>query len=99
MKATSKKIKKRNKQSTKPLKSIVPKAYKSDAEKRKDFEKLAIQLTEFMGSYAVIGYDFEGNTVSMVNYHNTQEYNSLTVLVHDYLIYLQNQNQTPPQDG
>ena len=50
------------------------------------------ELTEFLNCFVVVGYDFDGNAVSISNYKNTQEYNSLSVLVQDYLIELQNRN-------
>lgn len=67
----------------------------ANAQKRKDLQALGTYMTDFLNSFVVVGYDFEGNSVSISNYHNPQEYNSLSVLVRDYLIALQNQNSPP----
>ena len=49
-------------------------------------------MTEFLNSFIVVGYDFEGNAVNIANYHNAQEYNGLSVLVHDYMMHLHDEN-------
>jgi hypothetical protein len=93
MKSHSKKPTKKRKPSAEKARSAS--LAKEGRQKQKDFVLLGNLMTEFFNCYVVVGYDFDGNAVHVSNYHNPQEYNSLSVLVHEYLIHLQNQNQPP----
>lgn len=89
MKTTRKTAKRKPKVTPIPAKKI--------NSRQKDFQALATIMTEFLSSFVVVGHDFEGNSVQISNYHNTQEYNSLSVLVQNYLVELHNTNNN--QDG
>lgn len=88
-------IPKKSKKRAKPRSRKSPKSTPAEQimrEKQYDLKNLGNIMTEFLNCFVVVGYDFDGNAVSISNYKNTQEYNSLSVLVQDYLIELQNRN-------
>lgn len=91
MKGIPKKSKKRAKPRSRKFPKPTP-AEQIMREKQYDLKNLGNIMTEFLNCFVVVGYDFDGNAVSISNYKNTQEYNSLSVLVQDYLIELQNRN-------
>ena len=53
---------------------------------RKDIEVLTAQILEFLNSFILIGYNFEGKPVTLISAHNQQEADSLGALLNKFLI-------------
>lgn len=63
-------------------KSVIDRAFKRELQTREltDYcEAINSILTEFLSSYALIGYDLEGNPVHIVNTPSAKDYNGVVV--------------------
>ncbi|NBO99809.1 MAG: hypothetical protein EBU90_06735 [Proteobacteria bacterium] len=50
-------------------------------EKKKDIEAMIHTIQEFLNSFIILGYNFEGEPISHIFAHNQQEADSLATLV------------------
>lgn len=60
----------------------------SKMETRKDLDLLKSTVEEFLNSFIVLGYTFDGEPVNMMFCHNQQEADSLATLVNK--VFIQN---------
>jgi len=58
-------------------------------EKRKDVELLKSTVDEFLNSFIILGYTFDGEPVNIMSAHNQQEADSLATLVNKVFIHNQ----------
>lgn len=58
-------------------------------EKRKDVELLKSTVDEFLNSFIILGYTFDGEPVNLMSAHNQQEADSLATLVNKVFIHNQ----------
>lgn len=54
--------------------------------KRKDIEALVHTVQEFLNSFVILGYTFEGEPVHFISAHNQQEADSLATLINKFFI-------------
>jgi hypothetical protein len=54
--------------------------------KRKDIEALIHTVQEFLNSFVILGYNFDGEPVNFISAHNQQEADSLATLVNKFFI-------------
>lgn len=52
---------------------------------KKDLDALNAQILEFLNCFILIGYNFEGEPVSMISAHNQQEADSLGALINKFI--------------
>ena len=57
-------------------------------EKRKDIELLKSTIDEFLNSFIILGYTFDGEPVNIMSAHSQQEADSLATLVNK--VFIQN---------
>lgn len=60
----------------------------SKMETRKDLDLLKSTVEEFLNSFIILGYTFEGEPINMMLCHNQQEADSLATLVNK--VFIQN---------
>lgn len=60
-------------------------------EKRKDIDLLKSTVDEFLNSFIILGYTFDGEPVNLMSAHNQQEADSLATLVNK--VFIQNQQR------
>lgn len=54
--------------------------------KKKDIEALVNTVQEFLNSFIILGYNFDGEPVNFISAHNQQEADSLATLVNKFFI-------------
>jgi len=52
---------------------------------KKDLDALNAQILEFLNSFILIGYNFQGEPISMISAHNQQEADSLGALLNKFI--------------
>jgi len=52
---------------------------------KKDIEALNAQILEFLNCFILIGYNFNGEPISMISAHNQQEADSLGTLINKFI--------------
>lgn len=55
------------------------------AQNKKDLDALSSQILEFLNSFILIGYNFNGEPVSVISAHNQQEADSLGTLLNKFI--------------
>lgn len=67
------------------LVSFVREQLKEKANKKQDIEALNSQILEYLNSFILLGYNFNGEPVSIISAHNQQEADSLGSLVNKFI--------------
>lgn len=80
----------------KALVSFLKEQAKDKLQSKKDYDALNAQVLEFLNCFILIGYNFEGEPVSMISAHNQQEADSLCTILNKFL--LNNGNKDYPGD-
>lgn len=62
------------------------------ANHKKDLDVLTAQILEFLNSFILIGYNFDGKPVTMISAHNQQEADSLGALLNKFVFHSNNNN-------
>jgi len=70
----------------KALVSFLREQLSEQAVQRKDIDVLTAQILEFLNSFILIGYNFEGKPVTLISAHNQQEADSLGALLNKFLL-------------
>lgn len=52
---------------------------------KKDLDALNAQILEFLNSFILIGYNFNGEPITMISAHNQQEADSLGALLNKFI--------------
>ena len=60
---------------------------KAKHSKRKDIEALIHTVQEFLNSFVILGYNFDGEPVHFISAHNQQEADSLATLINKFFIH------------
>jgi len=53
---------------------------------KKDLDALHAQILEFLNCFILIGYNFQGEPISMISAHNQQEADSLAALINKFIL-------------
>lgn len=69
----------------KALVSFLKEQAKDKLESKKDLDALNSQILEFLNSFVLIGYNFDGEPITMISAHNQQEADSLGTLLNKFL--------------
>lgn len=69
----------------KALVSFLRDQIKEKASNKKDLDALNSQILEFLNCFILIGYNFEGEPISMISAHNQQEADSLGALINKFI--------------
>jgi hypothetical protein len=75
----------------KALISFLRDQLKNKNESKKDMDVLTSQVLEFLNSFIILGYNFDGEPVSIISAHNQQEADSLGTLINKFIF---NQNSS-----
>jgi hypothetical protein len=78
----------------KALVSFLRDQLKNKQESKKDLDVLTSQVLEFLNSFILVGYNFEGEPITIVSAHNQQEADSLGTLINKFIF---NQNSSGDQ--
>jgi len=70
----------------KALVSFLREQLSEQAVQRKDIDVLTAQILEFLNSFILIGYNFDGKPVTLISAHNQQEADSLGALLNKFLL-------------
>lgn len=76
----------------KALVSYLREQLKERASNKADLDVLTSQILEFLNCFILIGYNFNGEPVSMISAHNQQEADSLGTLVNKFIFNSQKDN-------
>lgn len=71
---------------SKALQNFLTNKLNERVEKKKDIDALVNTIQEFLNSFIVLGYNFEGEPVHFISAHNQQEADSLATLVNKFFI-------------
>lgn len=69
----------------KALVSFLRDQVKERSSNKADLDALNSQILEFLNSFILIGYNFNGEPVSMISAHNQQEADSLGTLLNKFI--------------
>jgi len=69
----------------KALVSFLREQIKDKVSNKKDLDALTSQILEFLNCFILLGYNFEGEPISMISAHNQQEADSLGALLNKFL--------------
>lgn len=69
----------------KALVNFLKEQVKEKASNKKDLDALNSQILEFLNSFILIGYNFNGEPVSIISAHNQQEADSLGTLLNKFI--------------
>lgn len=69
----------------KALVSFLKDQIKEKANNKKDLDALSSQILEFLNSFILIGYNFNGEPISLISAHNQQEADSLGTLLNKFI--------------
>lgn len=69
----------------KALVSFLREQVKEKVSNKKDLDALNSQIMEFLNSFILIGYNFNGEPVSIISAHNQQEADSLGTLLNKFI--------------
>ena len=69
----------------KALVSFLRDQLKEKASNKKDLDVLCAQISEFLNCFILIGYNLEGEPISMISAHNQQEADSLGTLLNKFI--------------
>ena len=58
---------------------------KEKANNKQDLDVLNSQILEYLNSFILLGYNFNGEPISMISAHNQQEADSLGTLVNKFI--------------
>jgi len=75
----------------KALISFLRDQLKNKNESKKDMDALTSQVLEFLNCFIILGYNFDGEPVSIISAHNQQEADSLGTLINKFIF---NQNSS-----
>jgi len=67
------------------LVSFVRDQLKERANNKQDLDVLNSQILEYLNSFILLGYNFNGEPISMISAHNQQEADSLGTLVNKFI--------------
>ena len=67
------------------LTSFIKEQLESKNDVRKNIDALASVIDEFLKSYIVLGYTFDGKPMNIIYAHNQQEADSLTTLINKFI--------------
>lgn len=67
------------------LVSFLKDQLKDKVNSKKDLDALTSQILEFLNCFILLGYNFEGEPISMISAHNQQEADSLGALLNKFL--------------
>jgi len=59
---------------------------------KRDLDALTSTILEFLNSFILIGYNFDGEPVNLISAHNQQEADSLGALINKFLFNSQKDN-------
>ena len=76
----------------KALVSFLKEQLSDQANHKKDLDVLTAQIHEFLNSFILLGYNFDGKPVSMISAHNQQEADSLGALLNKFVFHASNNN-------
>jgi len=76
----------------KALVSFLREQIADQANHKKDLDVLTAQILEFLNSFILIGYNFDGKPITMISAHNQQEADSLGALLNKFFFYSNNNN-------
>lgn len=68
------------------LKSHLLKYSDKSKSKKKSLEVISSLVHEHLGSFIVLGYNYDGNPISVTAANNQQELDSLSALVHRFIM-------------
>ena len=69
----------------KALVSFLRDQIKEKSSSKVDLDALSSQILEFLNCFILIGYNFNGEPISMISAHNQQEADSLGTLVNKFM--------------
>jgi len=69
----------------KALVSFLREQMKQRVETKKDLDALSSMILEFLNSFILLGYNFDGEPISLISAHNQQEADSLGTLINKFL--------------
>ena len=69
----------------KALVSFLRDQLEEKAANKKDLDVLCAQINEFLNSFILIGYNLDGEPISMISAHNQQEADSLGTLLNKFI--------------
>jgi hypothetical protein len=69
----------------KALVSFLRDQIKEKSDNKTDLDVLTSQVLEFLNSFILIGYNFNGEPISIISAHNQQEADSLGTLVNKFI--------------
>ena len=69
----------------KALTSFIKEQLDSKTNARKDIDALSSVIEEFLKSYIVLGYTFDGKPINIIYAHNQQEADSLITIVNKFI--------------
>jgi len=75
------------------LVSFLREQLKEKANNKQDLDVLNSQILEYLNSFILLGYNFNGEPISMISAHNQQEADSLGTLVNKFIF--NNQKDQP----
>ena len=75
----------------KALVSFLRDQLKNKQESKKDLDVLTSHVLEFLNSFVLLGYNFDGEPITIISAHNQQEADSLGTLINKFLF---NQNNS-----
>lgn len=78
---------KENELTNKAIENFLVKKLNEKVEKRKDTEAMLHTIQEFLNSFIVLGYNFDGEPITHIFAHNQQEADSLATLVNKVFIH------------
>lgn len=64
---------------------------------KKDLKNLSTQVEEYLTSFIILGYTFDGEPVQCISAHNQQEADSLVTLINKFF-HSHIENEGPEQD-
>jgi len=64
---------------------------------KKDLKTLSTQVEEYLTSFIILGYTFDGEPVQCISAHNQQEADSLVTLINKFF-HSHIENEGPEQD-
>jgi hypothetical protein len=67
------------------LVSFIREQLKERVNNKQDLDVLNSQILEYLNSFILLGYNFNGEPVSMISAHNQQEADSLGTLVNKFI--------------
>ena len=74
---------------------LIEHARKSD-KKRKAMDEVSSTLEEFMDSFIVLGYDYTGESVTLISAGTQQQADSLSTLIQKFVVSTHNPNNPNP---